>query len=165
VLSYVLQSAALGAAAVMLTGGPAPLVYVLAVVAASAVTLSRPGQPKLLGSLAAEPEELTAATAVSGWIEASSALGGPALAGLRALRGRPASRALVLILTAEHMAVGEFDVSIAGEHLRTLRPGDGFGEIALLHQVRRTASVTACGDGLLYGLDQRPFLDALRPGI
>ncbi len=60
---------------------------------------------------------------------------------------------------------GEFDVTIAGKHVRTLSAGDGFGEIALLRDVPRTASVTANTDGNLYGLDREPFLDALRPAI
>jgi MFS family permease len=63
------------------------------------------------------------------------------------------------------IAEGEFDVSIVGEHIRTLEPGDGFGEIALLHDVPRTASVRARTDGLLFALERQPFLDALRPAI
>jgi hypothetical protein len=63
------------------------------------------------------------------------------------------------------VADGSFEVTIAGSHLATRGPGDGFGEIALLRDVRRTATVTARTDGLLYGLERRPFLDALRPAI
>jgi hypothetical protein len=60
---------------------------------------------------------------------------------------------------------GEFDVTIAGEFIRTLHQTEGFGEIALLRNVPRTASVTARTDGVLYGLDREPFLDALRPAV
>lgn len=59
------------------------------------------------------------------------------------------------------IAQGQMDVSIAGRHVRTLGEGDGFGEIALLRDVPRTATVAALGDGLLYGLGRRPFLNAM----
>jgi MFS family permease len=60
---------------------------------------------------------------------------------------------------------GEYDVDIDGRFIRTLVSGEGFGEIALLRDVPRTASVTARTEGLLYGLDREPFLDALRPAV
>jgi Cyclic nucleotide-binding domain/Major Facilitator Superfamily len=63
------------------------------------------------------------------------------------------------------IARGELEVSTAGESLRLLGPGAGFGEIALLHDVRRTASVIATRDCLLYALGRGPFLDALRPAV
>ena len=163
VVGYVIQALTTGGvAAVMLTGGPALAAYVLAVIAASAVTLSRPAQAKLLSSLVEQPEELTAAIAVSGWIESSSALGGPALAGaliaidgpgavfavlaaavagsallvaplvprhnpveaaaeaapqsvlagLQTLRDERSARALVVVLAAEHLAIGALDVLV-----------------------------------------------------
>lgn len=73
----------MGGTGVLILAHSAPgAVYALAVIAASAVTLTRPAQAALLSSLVEHPDELTAATAVSGWVESASALGGPALAGV-----------------------------------------------------------------------------------
>jgi MFS family permease len=69
-------------AAVLLLKAPAPIVYAGAVVAASAVTLIRPGQSALLPDLVSEPADLTAANAITGWVESSSLLIGPAAAGV-----------------------------------------------------------------------------------
>jgi Cyclic nucleotide-binding domain len=55
------------------------------------------------------------------------------------------------------VADGELEVS-AG---RTLRRGDCFGEIALLHDVPRTATVTAVTECKLYSLAREPFLAAV----
>jgi MFS family permease len=164
-LGYVLQATTMGAtAAVMLADGPALAAYATAVAAASAVTLTRPAQAKVLSALVDRPAELTAATAVASWIESASTLGGPALAGvliavdgpgavfavfaatvgaatllvapvaaehaadearqlpaeepegvldgLRILRRERSSRALVLVLSAEQVAIGALDVLV-----------------------------------------------------
>jgi MFS family permease len=180
VIGYILQALSMGATAVaMLAHGPALVVYAFAIVAASAVTLSRPAQAKLLSSLAEHPDELTGAAAVSGWIEAASALGGPALAGimlaidgpgavfavfsvtvagsalavaplrsyrgrdddddedleegvlagLRALRSEPRASALVALIGAEHLAIGALDVLVVVLAISVLglgSPGAGY---------------------------------------
>jgi CRP-like cAMP-binding protein len=56
---------------------------------------------------------------------------------------------------------GEFEVVIDGERVNTLSEGDFFGEIALLHDVPRTATVRARTDGAVWALDQEEFLATL----
>jgi CRP-like cAMP-binding protein len=59
------------------------------------------------------------------------------------------------------MAAGRAQVTIDGLPVRTLQAGDGFGEIALLRSVPRTATVTAVGDVEVYGIDRDDFLPAI----
>jgi len=56
---------------------------------------------------------------------------------------------------------GAVQVSQSGRVVRTQGPGDGVGEIALLHNVPRTASVQAVGPVSAYSLDQDAFLEAV----
>jgi MFS family permease len=59
------------------------------------------------------------------------------------------------------IATGELLVSKDGHEVSTLRRGDGFGEIALIKDVPRTATVTALADADLYSLEKEPFIFAL----
>ena len=59
------------------------------------------------------------------------------------------------------IAEGVLEVTRQGGHLRQIGRGDGFGEIALIRDVPRTATVTALTDALLYGLDGDLFVEAV----
>jgi MFS family permease len=59
------------------------------------------------------------------------------------------------------IAEGDFVVEKTGKKLARLAPGDVFGEIALLYDVPRTATVRSLGFGRLYTLGAREFLMAM----
>ena len=59
------------------------------------------------------------------------------------------------------VAAGELDVTVDGRAVTTLRTGDYFGEIALLRNVPRTATVQPRGDATLLVLDRDDFLTAV----
>jgi len=59
------------------------------------------------------------------------------------------------------VASGQVDVTAKGARVATLGPGEYVGEIALLHDVPRTATVTARTDVDLLGLERDDFLSAL----
>jgi predicted MFS family arabinose efflux permease len=56
---------------------------------------------------------------------------------------------------------GLCEISIDGEKVATAGPGDGFGEIALLHDIPRTATVTAVEETKLQSLERDDFIAAV----
>jgi MFS family permease len=56
---------------------------------------------------------------------------------------------------------GTMRVAVNGRDVQTLGPGDSFGEIALLRDVPRTASVIADTDAVLYALDRDTFISSV----
>jgi len=56
---------------------------------------------------------------------------------------------------------GSVDVTKAGRHIATLGPGDFVGEIALLRDVPRVATVTATSATVLQALDRAHFIPAV----
>ena len=58
------------------------------------------------------------------------------------------------------VARGRLTATQSGRVLRELTAGDSFGEIALLRDVPRTATVTASEEVELYALERADFIDA-----
>jgi MFS family permease len=56
---------------------------------------------------------------------------------------------------------GRFEVEVDGRRIASVDEGDFFGEIALLHDVPRTATVRAVEDGAVWVLEREEFLVAV----
>ena len=85
---------------------------------------------------------------------ASKLLPHPVRAGEVVIRAGEAGDGFYLV------GAGELDIDAGGRHA-TARRGDYFGEIALLHDVPRTATVTAAVDSRLLALHRDDFLAAV----
>jgi hypothetical protein len=103
---YVAQALGMGAtAALLLLDAPAATAYAGAIVASCAVTLTRPAQAAVLPTLVDEPAELTAANAVTGWLEGVSVFAGPALSGVLIGLDGPGAAFALFALAATGSAV------------------------------------------------------------
>ena len=95
-------------------------------------------------------------------------LGGPALEALaRSASSIEVSRGDVVIRYGDvgdrYYAIvdGSFEVALPSGPVRTMVRGSGFGEIALVANVLRTATVVAATDGRLISVERGPFLTAV----
>jgi len=79
---YLVQGAAMAGTAVAIWAGVPLAAYAGAVVAATAVTATRPAQSALIPSIAATPDQLTAANVVAGGLDAAGVAGAGLLAGV-----------------------------------------------------------------------------------
>jgi MFS family permease len=79
---YLVQAAAMGATAVAITAGVPVAAYAGAVVTCTAISVTRPAQSTLVPSLAATPDQLTAANVVVGWVEAAGIAAAGSLTGV-----------------------------------------------------------------------------------
>jgi hypothetical protein len=70
------------------------------------------------------------------------------------VQGEPGDRFFVI-------AGGELEVSVDGRLVRGIGAGDSFGEIALLHELPRTATVRARSDAELLALNSDDFIPAM----
>jgi MFS family permease len=97
-----------------------------------------------------------------------AALSPPSLEGVaRQLEPVPVAAGTVVVTQGEPghcyyaVADGQLTVTRDGRSVGTLGRGEGFGEIALVRQVPRQATVTAVGECLLFSLDKGPFIQTL----
>jgi MFS family permease len=115
-------------------------------------TLSAPEGTALLRSISIfSPLSPAKIEALAGGLTTETASAGTAVV----REGEVSDRFLVIVS-------GRVEVTLDGEHVRFEGPGEFFGEIGLLRDVPRTATVTALDDCELAGLTREDFLGAVQ---
>lgn len=56
---------------------------------------------------------------------------------------------------------GDFDAKVDGKSVRSMGPGESFGEIAMLRDTERTATVEATSDGIVMVLGRESFMEGV----
>lgn len=113
VIGYACQLIALGLVAVAMASDLDPLlVYALACLSSSAMTMTRPAQGALLPSLAETPEELTAANGLTAVFEGAGVLVGPLAAAVILMVTRPTA-----VVVAGTVALGLATILATRVHL------------------------------------------------
>jgi MFS family permease len=128
---YLVQAAAMAATAAAVIAGAAWAAYAAAVLAATAVTTTRPAQSTLVPSVAATPDQLTAANVVLGWLEAAAVAAAGLLAGVLISLGGVGSVFAVcagLGLAAAFLVAGLRVASLASPEQREPTALAGVGE-------------------------------------
>jgi hypothetical protein len=153
-----------GLTQLLLLAGPRPALLGLVVLLAGAVALAA-GPIRAVDAQADAP---VVAVRALRRIPMFAALPGPALEGLaRAADSVVVAAGTTIVAEGDvgdaYYAVvsGTVEVSMGGHPVRTMGRGEGFGEIALLADVPRTATVTAQTDVELMRLERPPFLLAV----
>ena len=148
-----------------LIAGPG-LRWGLAIIAVPIVAMGLIALPRLrdLDGRVGEPEE----TALLAGITLFQPLGQPLLEQLSHRLTRVDVPTGAIVVTEGEVgdrfyviASGQLDARHDGQLLSSMHAGDSFGEIALLRDVPRTASVVAAQDSVVYAMERDDFLGAL----
>ena len=114
VAGYAAYGAGLAAtAAIMVTGAPTAIVYLVAAIGSAALVVVRPTQSALLPALADTPDELTSANGAAGVVEGAGIVVGPLAAALILAQATPA--AVFAAAAALVLAGGLFVLRLHGQ--------------------------------------------------